>query len=141
MTSKASRRTIGYVAIASLIIRLALITVFAPMGQVALSASSANAASAGPGVELVMCSVHGLMKLDPGEASDADGQAKDENQKPRFCPFCAGMSSLAWALEPAAPAFVHPATERQTLLPPLVRIAHNLDTPPPTARGPPTFQI
>ncbi len=141
MTSKASRRTIGYVAIASLIIRLALITVFAPMGQVALSASAANAGSAGSGVELVMCSVHGLMKLDAGTPDDVDGQANNDDQKPRFCPFCAGISSLAWALEPAAPVFIHPATERQFLLPPLVRVAHNLDTPQPTARGPPTFQI
>ena len=140
MTSKRSRRTIGYVAIASLIIRLALITVFAPMGQAALNAMPANAA-AGQGFELVMCSVHGPMTLAVDPRSQDDESDPDKAEKPRFCPFCAGVSAVAWAIEPAQQTFAYPASERQTIQPRLVRIAHNLDTPPPTARGPPSIQI
>ncbi len=130
MGKRVTRRRIGYLAVASLFIRLALVTLFMPV------ASSTSQADVLAGADIVLCTVHGPMQVAP---DSGDPQNNSDDSTPRFCPFCLGLSSITWAVSPDATAITLPLVATTELPPTTNKAIAEYPHARPSARGPPSL--
>lgn len=138
---RTTRKHIARLAIASLLVRVMLVAVFAPLAG-ALTTNHATGLEAADGSQLmvVLCDTHGAMTVpasDLGLGPDGD---QPTTAPPVFCPFCLAVVEDFVAADASVTVWA-PIREADAKQPPTHARARRtvLDRPHAQPRAPPAF--